>query len=140
MKINSLKIFLMFCAVWALVSCRKDIDVPSSECSQVFGSWRFVLSEGGMTGKDVITEQSRGYTETVTFTKKGIAHWYKNGKKRRPKSKFSFKVANSIYTNAPSSQLVMDGENMTIRFSGNGDTLHLLQEATDSYHTVYVKQ
>lgn len=136
---KTLRIFLMLLVVAGFMSCRKDIDVPNDECRKVFGTWRFVLSEGGITG-NVITEQSRGYTETVEFTKKGIAHWFKNGKKRRPKSRFTFKVANSIYTNAPSNQMVLDGANKTILFGSTADTLNLLDEAYDGYSTKYVKQ
>lgn len=140
---KTLRIFLMLLVVAGFMSCRKNIDVPNAECEKVFGTWRFVSASGGITG-ETITEQSRGYTETVEFTRKGIVHWRKNGKKEKHKflrrEKFSFTVASSIYTHALSNQVVMTSGNKTILFGSTADTLTLLDEAYDGYSTKYVKQ
>lgn len=57
---------------------RKDIQVPSHDMRQLFGSWQMIQITAGETGA-IQTPQTLGYNISIEYKKDGTYYRYRNG-------------------------------------------------------------
>jgi hypothetical protein len=148
MKMNYLKSYfsLSFIAILIIISsCSKDIDLPNSDAEKLIGSWKWVESSGGFSGR-IISPSTEGYTKNLEFLKNGIYTESRN-KKWYTDLQYTFHKAHSIYSTESVYQIKYlktpnnsyDNESQSFQFSGN-DTLYLKDECHDCYSHIYVRE
>jgi hypothetical protein len=140
-----LRIFIITVFVFAgFVSCRKDIETPSVETSQVFGKWKWVASTGG--GNASITPQSAGYDLEREYEANGV---YKLFKDRKREEKLIFEFIEGTTINFESPQYLLkyrrSGLNRKEKFRENfsfqgSDTLFVQRDCDGCYVDTYVRQ
>ncbi len=128
------KIILVLTALLFFISCMKKVKLPDNQSELLIGTWKYVSSSGGMTGR----EENASRTE-IEYTKYG-KYKYKDKKKFNFKSKFEIIMINSIYTNKDVYAIRYHKEGISQSFLIRNDTLYLKDEATDSYSYTYVRK
>ncbi len=94
---NTLKLVLVFLIFSVcFTNCKKDIDIPATELENLFGSWDWVQTSGGIAG-GTITPATEGYTKKVEFSRNGIYNEFQDGI-LLGKRKFTISETKSIYT------------------------------------------
>lgn len=136
---TSIRFSLVLVLSVASISCRLGPCNGQSTVS-VYGSWRWVKTQGAWTGS-LHTPELSGYDARVLFQENGIAQFYRNdtllneipytlsttNRLRRGKDVFVIHWKSNIY---PDSQYIL--------FRGN-DTLHLTGRGTEISHFYYVR-
>jgi hypothetical protein len=144
---NRFKIFYTITIVsisLSLMTCKKDINVPTQDLEKLFGKWTLLSSGGGSNGQFY---QSDG-SVTIEFYKNGICKTYKNGK-QTDKMKFTLSEGPSIFTsgtayliNYKDIGLFHKNDNhfvQSIWFQGQ-DTLDLNEECFDCFAYRYIRK
>lgn len=140
MKIPS--IIVLFLSLFALMACKKEIDVPTEETKLLYGKWQLVGITGGFSGGGTSLSED---IETVEFLPNGVSKWYINGKQKE-KHKFTFQQGTSI-TGSDKVVIKYQRKNALKEakqsqgiFFISQDELLLNNECYDCYSYVYVRK
>lgn len=130
-----------------MTACKKDISLPNENLEQLFGTWEWVQSSGGIGGVSINTT-SEGYTKTIEFNSDGTYKWYKNGK-LKDKMKFTVIEGPSIYSSSNGYLIKYNDTGLfdqndhpisqNIKFYGQ-DILLLHEECNDCFGHIYVRK
>jgi hypothetical protein len=127
-------------------NCRKKMDLPKPELETTFGTWEWLGSSGGFSGKS-ISPKTEGFTKTIEFKENGICFFYVN--KKKDKMAYTLTEGPSIFSSFESTLIkyndigVFDKNSapglQSVRFIGK-DTLLLNDECFDCFGHTYIRK
>ena len=111
----------------------------SNKGFSVYGSWRWVKTQGAWTG-DIYTPELSGFTSKVVFQENGIAQFYRNDT-LFDQVQFTLSKTHLISRRKEANVIRWNHKNLPdnqyILLEGN-DTLHLIERTTEMSHFYYV--
>ncbi len=138
-------IYLLFLLV--LFSCKKDMVLPESSLSTIFGKWNWVSSSGGFAGL-VVTPKTVGFEKSLEFNKDGTFKLFENQEKVG-RGTYRFAKRHSNFSNDSAFILIMayhslnneptNAMPMVVQFPLE-KTLFLIEECSDCFSHVYKKE
>jgi len=139
---------LLFVVNLLIASCKKEIAVPNEIDRDLFASWKWIKTDGGLNG-GINTPALAGFEEFIEYRSKGEFYRYK-GTQKTESLKFSIIQGQSIFTGQTVDLLTYKKAGLLNRQNQNdfikqsfifrADTLILQEETTAGFKIYYVKK
>jgi hypothetical protein len=127
------KIFFSF-FLFTLICCK---SVKNNSSDPLTGSWQYVTSSGGFTGKMVVWEPNSNIV--IEFTKNSKYKRSENGKITL-EGDFALKQSKSMISGEEENLIDYGSNNPVQSYKISNDTLYLRDEIADGFSYVFVRK
>lgn len=120
----------------AFSGCKKDSSQQTND-SRLYGRWQYVLSVGGISGRDRI-KLAAGVQEYLILNSNSSYQVINNGQSKKA-GKFSTVNANSKLSNRSENMIIFDDNSIRKIYLVEKDTLYMADDVVEGYSTKYIK-